>query len=412
MSTPERNAQTLHPEVRTGLPDGENSLSPPSRIQFGFTSTEEQRRVLEWLGAGLRPSQSGRLPLEYPLLFARNASAIHCILFEDEHPAAFCTLWAVTFRIGVQRLRTGLISLVYTDPARRGTGCATRVVEAAMIEAERLDLGLLLLWSNLDRLYRPLGFEQAGRESLLVVGKDVLDRAIDAAGNGAHDDHTISIDEARPEDWSELERLRGFRTCQLELDPGELTRAGAIPDLSVRIARDASGIRGFAMRGRGDDFEEVIHEWGGDAQAALLCCRALVEDCVAWNELFLMSPPEREELPWLLRRAGARVVNQPLGWMRIASTSALSRDLEGLLPEGEAIEIEGAPPGGPNGRLYTVRSAQGTRVLEQGPLLEELFGSARRRAASPSDSPLEGLLGPNALSQLPIPFFVWGLESI
>jgi len=378
------------------------------QVRVGFDSIDERRRVLDWLNTGLREGRPGRLASEYPLLFERNASAVHFTLWERDAPAAFCTLWAVTFRVGVHRLRTGMISLVYTDPDARGRGLARRVVQAAIDHATGLELGLILLWSELDRLYRPLGFDRAGRESLLVLDPAIVEQATSSERPAP----SLAVEVATPSDWPEIERMRGYRTCQLELDAGELGLARAIPDLEVRVARDAFGVQGFAMRGRGDDLAEVVHEWGGDPGAALLCCEALLSSCEPWNELFLMTPPSQDALSWALRQAGAHRVHQPLAWMRIASPTAFARDLAAMLPDaaGLSIEIEAESNDAP--RRVRLRSATGETTLEQAQLFDALFGAAGANDPAALSRSLLPVLGTSGVAPLPIPLFVWGLESI
>jgi len=384
------------------------NASPETRPRVGFASIEERRLVLDWLNDGLRDGRPGRLASEYPLLFEGNASAIPMTLWAGRSPIAFCTLWVVPFRIGVHRLRTGMISLVYTDPAHRGRGHASRIVRAAIDRATALDLGLLLLWSDLDALYASLGFTEAGHESLLVLDLPTVRRALERE----RPDGAVRVEQATPADWPEIERLRGHRTCQLELDPGELARARSIPDLDVRVARGREGVLAFAMRGRGDDLAEVVHEWGGDADAALLCCESLLIASEPGNELFLMTPPDHDTLSWMLRRAGARRVRKSLAWMRIASPAAFARDLSSMLPglSGLAIEIGSGDPGAID--AVRLRSARGESSIEPVRLFEALFGSARPESTEALVRALEPALGPAACDHLPIPLFVWGLESI
>ncbi|MEM9174245.1 MAG: GNAT family N-acetyltransferase [Myxococcota bacterium] len=378
------------------------------RIRIGFRSIEERRRVVDWLNDGLRDGRPGRLAAEYPLLFERNASAIHFTLWEGESPAAFCALWAVTFRVGVHRLRAGMISLVYTDPAFRGRGHASRILETAIEHAVGLELGLILLWSDLDRLYAPLGFDRAGHESLLVLDADTVETALLSERPAP----SLEVRPAAPGDWPEIERLRGHRTCQLELDPGDLGRARAIPDLDALVAHDALGVRGFALRGRGDDLGEVVHEWGGDVGAALLCCAAHLSARRAGDSLFLMTPPRRDALAWALRDAGAHRVHQSLAWMRIASPQAFAHDVAAMLPAAQGLQLEPETKTTESPRRFRLRSAHGETVTTQQQVFAALFGRADGSAPSACAGALSPVLDDAARSTLPIPFFVWGLESI
>ncbi len=409
MSTPIKNPSI---EIATAPPPSRSWLAsdalPETRVRVGFDSIEERRHVLDWLNAGLRDGRPGRLLNEYPLLFEKDANVLPFTLWEGSAPVAFCLLWAVPFRIGGRRLRAGMISLVFTDEAFRGRGHASHVLRAAIDHAERLDLGLLLLWSELDALYAALGFVEAGQESLLVVDSSTVERALRGDRVGAD----TRVERARPSDWPEIERLRSFRTCQLEIDPGELLRARTIPDLDVRVARDATGIRGFAMRGRGDDLADVIHEWGGDPDAALLCCASHLSACASGDELFLMTPTDDDALSWSLRRAGARRIHKPLAWMRIASPSALADDLASMLPGLAGFTIEVEPGGDDRPGEVLLRSASGETRVDPTRLFDALFGSPRIRDSAALADALAPALGAAARAHLPIPFFVWGLESI
>lgn len=412
---------SFEPRSVSGAPSPFGATEPP-HVELGFDSIAKRRRVLEWLGAGLRPDQPGRLQQEYPLLFERNASVFHLTLYEGSTPVAFCSLWAVHFRVGVHPLRAGLISLVYTDPGHRGRGYAGMVVNAALSKARALKLGLALLWSDIESLYSRLGFVQAGAESLLLIDESTLQGAIEKL-RGANAAEEIQIDSPEPADWKAIERLRGDRDCQLELDPGEISMMRSIPDMSVRVARSAEGIVAFAMRGRGDDFEEVIHEWGGSPEAALRCCSSLLEDCEPYNELFLLTPPDKADVPWQLRKAGARVIQKPLAWMRVLSSSALAEDLSRIVPDSTririsdrraAIDAQNAAP------EIVITTTKGELTLDQSTFFSLVLGPKPQFGVDepperPSDlqnPTLATILDDAALEILPLPFFVWGMESI
>ncbi len=387
----------------------EPAPSDTCRIQIGFDTPSERRRVLDWLGNGLRPERAGRLSNEYPILFRRNPSVFHVTLFDGPEPAAFAALWAVHVRVGVHRIRVGMVSLVYTDPAFRRRGFGRRVVEEATALAERLNLGLVLLWSERESFYSRLGFIRTGRESLLVLDVDSIDSAIrDVPSEPSTGKRLIEAPDGG--DWAEIERIRNQRDCQLELNPEEFRSLRSIPDMSIRVARDATGIQAFAIRGRGDDFQEVIHEWGGSPGAVLECCRSLTEACEPDRETFLLCPPGRMEVPWALRRNGARILRKPLAWARIASVDALSDDLSRFLPGDPKLRFRRAGPGRDPEILVTSTRA-GMRVSAE-ELLHLVLGSDDVPDDSGRQRLFASVLTPSNLSELPLPFFIWGLESI
>jgi len=419
-ATPATQASIEHRDVFDGPSPFSDSKS--LHVELGFDSVVKKRKVFDWLGTGLRPGRPGRLAQEYPLLFKDNASVFHLTLYDGSTPVAFCSLWAVHVRVGVHRLRAGLISLVYTDPGARGRGYAGEVVNAALAKARALKLGLALLWSDIDSLYSRLGFVQAGAESLLVVDPKTLRLAIEKI-RGPNAAEELEIESPNTEDWKAIERLRGDRDCQLEIDPGEISSMRSIPDMSVRVARSAGEIVAFAIRGRGDDFEEVIHEWAGSPEATLRCCLGLLEDCEPHNELFLLTPPDKSEVPWQLRKAGARVIQKPLAWMRVLSTSAFAEDLSRIVPDSTRIRIAEQPGSAESKSVapeIVVKTTKGELTLDQSTFLSLILGPGPKFAAEQPAEQLSDLrnrrlaavLDDGALEVFPLPFFVWGMESI
>ena len=393
----------------------EESLS----LRAGFRSREERRAVLGWLEAGLRPGRPGRLASEYPLLLDEAGPARHFTLFAGDVPTAHCVVLPRQIALLGGTLPVGFLSLVYTDPMARGRGHAGRVLRAAVRAARDAGIGLVLLWSEADALYAREGFEPAGRETLLVLDETIVGRALDEHRAGGITAErrpgagpAVTTRPAHPGDWDSIEALRAQRAARVVCDASERARRPSLPDLDVRVARgEDDRLLGFAMRGRGDDLQEVIHEWGGETEATLLCCRSLLADQRSGQSLMLLAPALRTELAWVCRRAGARVLSRPLAWMRIASAPALAEALVGLGLDADWLglrALEGDASSAP--RFWPSRS--GRRAVSQGELLELLFGVPDSFDPGGRRGALGTAFGSGAMKQLPLPLFVWGLESI
>lgn len=401
-----------HAENRAVRPRrvGPGSAPTSARPQIGFDSAADRAAVLDWLDRGLRPGRPGRLRAEFPLLFDTLSAAKPIFLGPVESPQAFCLLWPTTFLIGSKPIRIGLLSFVYVPPAARGQGLGRTVVSEALAVAERESMGLVLLWSEADRLYAGLGFEEAGQAAFALFDRDILDKALSMEEPAPPD---WTTEEANENDWPEIERIRLQRASRLALAPGALTRAAKTPDLVARVTRGPHGVEGFVLCGRGDDLQSIVHEWGGDPVAAMRSARGLLDDRSSNEGLGLLSPAAGDALAWRLRRAGALRRTAPLGWFRIADPEALSRDLRGLLPDPRAFTIEATrsaadPRGEPT--TFSIRSAFGMVPTDSRALLRLFLGSP-----SPTNAPTPEMLhvlGEANASHLPLPFFVWGLESI
>jgi len=385
------------------------------RLQVGFADAAERERIVAWLDAGLRPDRPGRLAREYPHLIGAGARALPLTLFEGRRPVAFCALLPACFELAAGPLRSGLISLVYTDPERRGQGHAGRLLERAVAEARERALGVCLLWSELDDFYRDRGFTRAGAEALLVVDAATL-AAARRAGEPAS---AFAVRAAQAADWPAIEALRNGRACRLPLDGLGETLAG-LPDLAVRVAHrpDSGGaIAGFAMRGRGDDFAGVVHEWGGEPDAVLRCCEALLPADAPDPGLLLLAPRSKDALAWRLRSAGARVVAHPLAWFRLASPAAFAADLAALVPGFPMLaateSAAGAATDERTATLDVVDRGTGRRTaIAQADLLHAVFGDVDEATGRAALARLAPLLPEAAGAALPLPFFVSGLESV
>lgn len=382
----------------------------------GWGDPEERTQVLSWLNEGLRPGRPGRLEKEYPQLFGADSRAAAITCFEGSDPVAFCMLLPIRFELARGTLGVGLISLVYTDPLQRGRGLARRVVRRAVSEAGAQGLGLCLLWSDaaLSDFYRSQGFTRAGSETLLAIDRRTVTSALAAKRGGTLlGDEVHRIEPAQETDWPAILALRARRTCHAAI--AENARGWLeIPELEVRVARNSNGIAGFAMRGRGDDFAGVIHEWGGDPDAILRCCESLLAQEKTDGGLLLLAPRETCPLTWRLRSAGARVVRSSLAWFQVACATALGRDLSSILPELAALELtslECAADGLPRLRI-TNRNTATQLEIETGHWLVSVFGDADTGEFERARSRTSRVLPESAKSKLPLPLFVWGLESI
>jgi hypothetical protein len=158
----------------------------------------------------------------------------------------------------------------------------------------------------------------------------------------------------------------------------------------------------------------VIHEWGGEPEAVLECCQALLAAAPPTQGLLLLAPGGRDALPFRLRQAGARVVANSLAWFRVASCEALSGDLASLLPEAEALALRPSERPASSEPRFTCSDGRTRRSvdLSASELLGALFGAATDPGQRMALERAGAALSPAALEALPLPFFVWGLESI
>ncbi len=359
---------------------------------------DEWAALVAWLDDGLRRGDRGRLQGEYPISLRPENTARHRVITEEGRFLAHAMSHRVQARVDGAVLPLGLISLVFTDPAARGRGLASRCVEACVEAATREGLALALLWTDRASLYRRLGFHEVGRERLFAVEARHLRRA------RAGDAGDLDVRTFEKADLPALEALYAARTIRADRERGSLGALLGGPGVEALVAHGDEGPRGYAALGRGDDFRGIVHEWAGDADAVLACLADVVRErpCVG----LLGGPRDEGPLPALLR-ASCVARESPFAMARLLDPGALLRASTAHLGGLEALAVRRSGPGRvmgcARGRSLEVPDAEFLRLILGGP-------------DAPDASALGALVTAEERALLdaswPWPLYLWGFDSI
>lgn len=349
--------------------------------------------LLAWLEAGLRPERPGALVAEQPLALAPERVGDHVVVRRAGQFAAHALARLLPVRVANRPALVGLVGLVYTDPGFRGQGLARACVARA---ARRLaDGGALavLLWTDLDALYAPLGFGRAGREWILA-----LDPARCAAARGFADG-AVAVGPPAPGDWPALERLYDTRPTRAERPPGALARLAAAPDCTTRVARRAGRPVAYACAGRGADLGGCVHEWAGDPDAVLACIEALAK---AGARRWLCGPGD-DPAAARLREAGAEASPGDFALAWLPDPPALLAHVAGGVPALAGIRLRAEATG------YVLTGGRGAVALSADQTRAWLLGPERPAAAARALVANEWLA---LRARLPWPLALSGFDSV
>ncbi len=380
------SADLLH----TNVPAPETVDGPDDGAQVRPPKASERAAALGWLERGLRPGRPGRLAAEVPTLLDPGASPFHQIAWVDGAPAAHAVGRPITLCARGRVLEAGMIGLVYTDPAHRRRGLATRCVEACVRDLARAGAAVAVLWSDRHAFYERMGFHAAGHEAMLRIPTSMLPTV------ALRPPASVTTGPPRLEEWDALEPLIHAHPGFALREPGALRRLAAAPDCRVCVARDANGPVAYAALGRGDDFPGVVHEWAGDPGGVVACLEALGAGA---DEIALLCGPEAPEPAPSLRRAGARHFEGVLGLVRLLDPAAL---LAAAHPES-GLQA-GGPPEAPWIRRGNDRVSLGPAEFVRTVLGPGLSQQGRRSLPDEWAARLGALTAP--------PFFLWGFDSI
>jgi GNAT superfamily N-acetyltransferase len=333
---------------------------------------------------------------EYPLVFAPDAPGSLVTLGEDGIVHSACATLVRDLVIGGERLRVGLIGSVATDPARRGHGLATRVLETAERELARDGAVLGLLWADDADFYRRRGWREFGSE---------LDFAFDAKSIERLPQRG-TIRRSAPDDEGALHRLYSRHRARVERTEAETRALVRTPAMETLVMHEERDVRAYACLGRGADFAGTIHEWGGSPEDVLALVRAHFERLRgARDEVFVLAPADAQEFAAFARDAGARSGVGVLALAKVLDPIAAAERLTDWTRGEARIDIETHSEGEPT---VTLSGATQTAKLRAADLLD-LFAPARGECARLGE--LERRLDVS-FARLPLAPFLWGLDSI
>lgn len=352
--------------------------------------------LVDWLDDTLRNGRRGRLLAELPAVLDPARAADHLVIERAERFLSHAFVRCVPLVLRDVELVLGMIGLVVTDPAHRGAGLGSRVVEAAVAELTARGAHLVALWSDRPAFYERLGFVSGGREWLWRL----VARQLAQARAGCATPSDFEVSGPREGDGPAFEALHATKPVRVRRAGGELLAAMTACECEVHVARRDGRPVAYTALGRGDDFPGVVHEWAGDTEGLLACLDAHLTSRKA---LALLSGPAQEPLATRLRESGVVPHPGPFAWLRwlrpldvwnrIATSEAglagiaLRRDADTHLLSSGGVDL----------------------ALSDGEL-SALLAGPRLPARVLARLPEPGL--GTLRARLPLPLFAWGFDSI
>lgn len=340
-----------------------------------------------------------RLSTECPLAFDERFGGELVTVAESGHVRSACAIVPREFVCHDKRVRIGLIGSVVTDPEFRRRGLMAQLLSDAEQRLRSQGCSIALLWADDPAVYSSQGFVPFGHE---------VDYLVDARLCAL----LPQLGQIRPavaEDAHAIHELYGEHGLRVERSLDETRALLACPDMHVLVLPAAGGreLAGYACVGRGHDLTNVVHEWGGSADAVLVLIRAHQDLRVARGhepELVLMTSAERTALHNVLESLGARRFDGILGLAKPLDPSWLASQLAAA---GQRLEV-GIAEGPDGARAIVAQSAQTRRELPLVRAMQALFPPGGDLGAYHyvTDALRTSLRG------LPLSPFAWGLDSI
>jgi len=280
-----------------------------------------------------------------------------------------------TLRLGTQTISAAVIGSVATHPMARGQGLATRTMIASHEHLRTMGVKICFLWSEQRSLYQELGYEPIGSSFLFRVEQDqTTSLPTDVVFQSAQETDPVAL-------WKWICQ----RTNCLERSQEEHEVLAAGPGMETFIATRGTELVAALLVGKGMDMKDIAHEWIGEPNAVIRLAQWTAK---TRGSLGLLTPALPDETT-------AEALGRGWAFAELPVAQACLLDPDGFL---DALKPQLLPDA-----------------------CEWLSSHASRQKAGShkaTTSLIRYLLGPVSLPRqlrgrgLPLPFYIWGLDSM
>lgn len=357
--------------------------------------TSDWNKLQDFLKKNLRKNVNWSLDDEYPLAFSEKNIINMRIIKDKEDILAHAVLQPLVIKTHYHLFKVGLIGSVVTDEHHRGQGLSREIITSCLEASKQQGCDITMLWTDLFDFYAKFGFEVAGSEIALQV-----DESFKVETNSAL--KILNSSKVSAEALLKVYNkhlLRSVRTVE------DIRKFLKIPNSEVYTAWNQSNgtLEAYCILGKGADFTNYIHEWGGNVTALKGIVKQITEDKKAI--ITLITPPQNKNLIKQFKDCGAETFYGVLGMIAITNPESFCKKIKkGARSLGyDAFVFEfrdGHYYFGYGDEIYQTDSPQDIVRLAFGPAEPQHIYAFSPKALE-------------ALSEIfPIPFWVWGWDSI
>ncbi len=349
----------------------------------------------EFLDKNLRSDVEWSLKDEYPLALSEKNIKNIKVINDEGQVVAHAVVQPTIVKTHYHVFKVGLIGSVVTDEDRRGQGMSKNIINSCIQQCEAIDCDIAMLWTDMFNFYAQFGFEVAGSEIALQADSNFK-------GTIRESLKILDTPQVSPQAILKLFNQHQLRSHRQIADIAQFLK---IPNTEVYTAWNqlTNTLEAYCIIGKGADFTNYIHEWGGNVSSIVSLVKYIVEK--KKTTVTLITPPQNSNLINQMSDAGAQKFFGVLGMMRIINPQNFCKKIK-----------KGARALGYNDLAFEYRDGK------------YYFGFADEIYCTDSDQDIVRLVfGPNTPEKIhqfnketieafkeifPIPFWIWGWDSI
>lgn len=364
-------------------------------MEVKIPQSSEWSQINEFLTKNLRAHASWTVKDEYPLAFSEGNLANSRIIKENENVVAHAVLQTHLIKTQYHLFKVGLIGSVVTSPEYRGRGFSSEILKSCLQASQQQACDFAILWTDLFNFYGKHGFELAGSELAFEIPTDFSPPVKETLR--FLDTNKISADAIlKVYNKHSLRTLRRVEDVQKYLN---------IPQSKVYSAwnKMTGQLEAYCVLGKGADFTNYVHEWGGSVSSLLATLHHMVR--TENKKLTVICPPQCTNLIANLEAYKAEKFFGILAMIKIVNPTQICKKIK---KGARALGFDNFAFEHRDGKYYFGCGSEIYQTDCDQDIVRLIFG--------PTKPDQIHKFGPETLEVFneifPIPFWVWGWDSI
>lgn len=352
-------------------------------------------QINQFLTQNLRANVDWSLKDEYPLAFADNNLPNLKIIRDTDQILAHAVLKTNIIRTQYHLFKVGFIGSVVTAQEHRGKGYSSQLIEHCLEDSRKQNCDFTMLWTNLFNFYAKLGFETGGTEIALEVSKSFTPPAKDTL-------KILQTPRVSPDALLKLYNKHNLRSRRTSNDIAQCLK---IPNSRIYTAwnKTTNLMEAYCILGKGADFTNYIHEWGGNVSSLLHLVKYIYDDNK--TDITLITHPQCQNLIHSMEQHGAEKFFGILGMIHITNPESFCKKIK---RGARALGYDSLIFDFKDGRYYFGYDDEIYKTDSSADIVRLVFGPLK--PAEIHEFHPETLAILNEI--FPIPFWVWGWDSI
>ena len=225
------------------------------QANYNITSVNEStyNATLDLITRGMWKGLPNKITDQYPLALSKENMQRMKILSIANNPISHCCWYPYKLQTSIGEIKTAAIGSVITDSKHRKKGYSQKVLKSCIEDIEAEGFELAILWSNLEHFFGLSGFHPAGCEYLSVIETKLVP---EYKGQ-------FVIKPYSPKYFEDVFRIYNEHPQRVLRTKEEFKAYLSISNTNTFVLKVKDNIEAYAVIGKGSDFPNYIHEWGG-----------------------------------------------------------------------------------------------------------------------------------------------------